>query len=528
MGETAVDVTAADRLPDWLTPLPDAAQQRAVDAWAIEERGIPSLDLMERAGAGLAELALAQAPRGSIAVVVGSGNNGGDGLVAARLLRERGREVRVLLTGPEERLRGDARANLDRLPGDPARTLAPGALGGAAAVIDAILGTGFSGDPREPAAGAIEAVNAAADTGAAVIACDVPSGVDASTGEVAGAAVRARATATFAAGKPGLWISPGRDHTGDVVVIDIGIPPGAPVTPTTGLIDGVVLERIPRRGRDSTKFAAGAVLVCGGSTGLTGAPCLASEAAMRAGAGYVTVLVPASLNVVFEQRLVEVMSVSLPDAGGSLTPAGVDAVLERAGRAGALVLGPGLGREQASLEFARMLAARVPIPLLLDADGLNAHAGALESLAGRPAPTVLTPHAGELGRLLGIDSAEVAARRLALARRAAELAGAIVVLKGDDTIITAPGGTAAVSRGASSALATAGTGDVLSGVIGAFLSKGVEPLTAACAGVLVHATAGRLAAETIGPEGVIASDVIELLPRARGAAAGQAAGAGRS
>lgn len=518
MGEIA-ERSTAEALPDWLTPLPDAAQQRATDAWAIDECAIPSLDLMERAGAGLAELVAASVPEGSIAVVVGSGNNGGDGLVAARLLRERGREVRVLLTGAEARLRGDARANLDRLPGEAPRALTPGALGGVAAVVDAILGTGFSGEPREPAAGAIDAVNAAADAGAVVVACDVPSGVDGSTGEVAGAAVRARATATFAAGKPGLWISPGRDYAGEVSVIDIGIPPGAPVVPTAGLIDEGVLDRIPRRGRDSTKFAAGAVLVCGGSTGLTGAPCLAAEAAMRAGAGYVTALVPASLNVVFEQRLLEVMSVALPDAHGSLTSEGVELVLERAGRAGALVLGPGLGRDHGSIRFARDLAARAPIPLLLDADGLNAHAGALESLAQRAAPTVLTPHAGELGRLLGIGSAEVAARRLAVARRAAQLAGAVVVLKGDDTIVAAPDGTAAVSRGASSALATAGTGDVLSGVIGAFLSKRVEPLAAACAGVLLHATAGRLAAEAIGPEGVIASDVVELLPRARTAAA---------
>ncbi|MGH2859858.1 MAG: NAD(P)H-hydrate dehydratase, partial [Solirubrobacteraceae bacterium] len=397
------------------------------------------------------------------------------------------------------------------------RPLTAGALDGAAAVVDAILGTGFSGAPRDPAAGAIEAINAAAGSGngLVVVACDVPSGVDASSGEVAGAAVRACATATFAAGKPGLWVSPGRDHAGDIVVVDIGIPAGTPVTPTAGLIDPAVLDLIPRRGRDSTKFAAGAVLVCGGSSGLTGAPCLAAEAAMRAGAGYVTALVPASLDVIFEQRLLEVMSVGLPDCAGALTPDGVDTVLERAGRAGALVLGPGLGRDDPSLQFARQLAARMPIPLLLDADGLNAHAGELESLAGRNAPTVLTPHAGELGRLLGVGGDEVAAHRLALARRAAQLAQAIVVLKGDDTIVAAPDGTAAISRGASSALATAGTGDVLSGVIGAFLSKGVEPLAAACAGVLVHATAGRLAAERIGTEGVIARDVIELLPRAR-------------
>ncbi len=360
-----------------------------------------------------------------------------------------------------------------------------------------------------------------------VIACDVPSGVDASTGEVAGAAVRAAATATFGAGKPGLWIAPGKDHAGGVTVVDIGIPArnagqpgsGAPAQPTIGLITEAVLDVIPRRGRDSTKFAAGSVLVCGGSLGLTGAPCLASEAAMRAGAGYVTALVPRSLNPIFELRLLEVMTVALPDSDGSIQSDAAELVLERSARSDALVLGPGLGREPGTVELARDLAARVELPLLLDADGLNAHAERLQSLAERRAGTVLTPHAGELGRLLGCESAEVQAHRLASARRAASLARAIVVLKGDDTIVAAPDGRVGVSRGGTSALATAGTGDVLSGVIGAYLGKRMDPFTAACAGVFVHAQAGRLAARTIGPEGVIARDVIEALPRARVAGA---------
>ncbi len=282
-----------------------------------------------------------------------------------------------------------------------------------------------------------------------------------------------------------------------------------------GLIDGGVLAGIPTRGRESTKFAAGAVLVCGGSTGLTGAPCLASEAAQRAGAGYVTALVPASLDYVFEQRLLEAMSVPLDDLGGALQPSAAEVILQRTERAGALVLGPGLGRDPATFELARAVAAGAPIPLLLDADGLNAHAGRLGVLAGRPAPTVLTPHAGELGRLLDADGEEIAAHRLAGARRAADEAQAILVLKGDDTIVAAPGGPAAVSRGGAPALATAGTGDVLSGVIGAYLSKGMDPFHAACAGVFVHVRAGQLAAARIAAEGVIARDVIESLPQAR-------------
>jgi NAD(P)H-hydrate epimerase len=499
-------------LPDWLAPLPDAAGQRALDRWAIEERGIPGLELMERAGTGLADSVQSMVPSGPVAIVCGKGNNGGDGFVAARILRQRGWEVRVLLLAEPEEYRGDARANLERLPGDDPAPFSARSLAGAAVIVDALLGTGFSGEVREPYAGAITAVN---DAGAPVVACDVPSGVDASTGEVAGPAVRAALTVTFHAGKPGLWVSPGKAHSGLVRVIDIGIPGGgAPVQPEIGLITSEVAEAVPRRGADSTKFAAGSVLVCGGSPGLTGAVCMACESAMRAGAGYVTALVPAALSQIFEVRLLEVMTLALADDEGHLTPAALETLNERVERADALVLGPGLGREAASLEFARRAAAKLPRPLLIDADGLNAHAGALEQLAARPAPTVLTPHAGELGRLLERPSSQIAARRLASVREAARRANAVVVLKGDDTLVAEPGGTVAVNPGGAPALATAGTGDVLSGVIGAYLAKGIDPFRAAAAGAFVHGSAGRLAGAEIGPEGVIASDVIARLPRA--------------
>lgn len=498
--------------PPWLEPLLDAQRMRATDAWAIQERGIPSLDLMERAGEGLARLVAELAPDGPVAVVCGKGNNGGDGLVAARLLRGEGREVAVALLGDPGELRGDAAANLERLAGPAPVVFAPAVLGGAVAIVDAVLGTGFSGEPREPAAGAIEAMNAA---GAPVIAADVPSGVDASTGAVAGAAVKAAATATFHAGKPGLWIAPGKAHAGAVRVIAIGIPPDAPVQADVGLIGPGVVEAIPRRGSDSTKFSSGAVLVAGGSRGLTGAPSMATEAAGRAGAGYVTACVPASLNLVFEIRLLEAMTVPLPDEDGALTPGSAQAVLERAARANALVLGPGLGRSEGALAFAREVAPRVEVPLVVDADGLNAHAGRLDGLAGRAGPTVLTPHAGELARLLETDSAAVGAQRLGHAREAARLSRAVVVLKGDDTLVAEPEGRVGVSRGRSPALATAGTGDVLSGALGALLAQGLEPFDAACAAVWAHAEAGRIAAQEVGtPEGVVGGDVIAALPRA--------------
>jgi hydroxyethylthiazole kinase-like uncharacterized protein yjeF len=504
---------SARPLPDWLTPLPDAEQQRELDTWAIEQRGIPGDRLMERAGRGLAEVAQDVQPAGAVAVVAGKGNNGGDGLVVARLLRERGREVRVLLLGDPGELQGDARTNLERLPGAAPEPFSPERLDGTQLIVDAILGTGFSGEPREPARSAIQAINARRSAHTRVVACDVPSGVDASTGEVSGEAVHADATVTFHALKPGLWIRPGKELAGSLTVVDIGIPDGAQIQPRIGLITPRVLAAIPRRAAESSKFSAGSVLVAGGSPGLTGAPTMASLAAARAGAGYVTVAVPASLVAVLAAKLLEVMQVELPEHEGALAPDAADTLLERSQRVQALVLGPGLGREPASLEFARTAAARVQVPLVLDADGLNAHAGAhLGDLRGRSAPTVLTPHAGELGRLLEIDSDDVGAHRLKRAREAATASGAIVLLKGDDTIIAEPDGRVAVSAGGASALATAGTGDVLSGVLAAHLAKGMAPFDAACAAVFVHAAAGRLAARRIGPEGVIAGDVIELLP----------------
>jgi len=501
-------------LPEWLAGLPDADAMRATDRWAIDDRGIPGIDLMERAGEGLAalvrELEIGDEP---IAVVCGKGNNGGDGYVVARLLREAGRAVRVLTTAPIDELQGDARTNAERLPGDPPEPFSAGALEPVALAVDAILGTGFSGAPRGPAAEAIDVLGA---WGGAVVACDVPSGVDASTGEVQGAAVHALATATFGAAKPGLWINPGKAHAGAVRVVDIGIPPGAPVPPPpVGLIhDAALLALVPRRRAGWTKFTSGHVLVAGGARGLSGAPCLAAEAAQRTGAGYVTACVPAAIQTVCEIRLLEVMTRGLPDDDGGHTEAGVGAVLDLAARGGALIVGPGLGRTDGATAFARRLVREAEVGIVLDADGLNAHAGDLGALRGRPAPTILTPHEGELGRLLGVDSDTVRARRLHHVREAARAAQAIVVLKGDDTLVAEPGGTVAVSPGASPALATAGTGDVLSGVTAAILARGVEPFAAACAGVRLHARAGVRAADERGVDCVIARDVIEALPRA--------------
>ncbi|MEA2314075.1 MAG: ADP-dependent NAD(P)H-hydrate dehydratase / NAD(P)H-hydrate epimerase [Solirubrobacteraceae bacterium] len=517
-------------LPDWLTPLPDAEQMRAIDSWAIERGGVAGIELMERAGAGVARAVERLAPDGPVTVVCGKGNNGGDGLVAARLLRDAGRSVSVVCVAPPAELSGDAQANLERLPGErplrldgsawaqdaaPASAASAGKLlEGQSAIVDALLGTGFHGAPRGAVAEAIDAINAARGC---VVSVDVPSGVDASSGVVGGTAVRASATVTFHAGKPGLWINPGKQHAGELETIDIGIPRGAPAEAAVGLIEASVLGALPRRGASSTKFDSGQVLVVGGSRGLTGAPRLSALASLRAGAGYVTACVPASLQAVLATGgPPEVMSRGLPDYDGSLVPDALEGVLEASERGGALALGPGLGRAGAAGAFARALALRARVPIVLDADGLNAHAGRLEQLRERSAPTVLTPHAGELGRLLELPSSEIERERLRHVRDAAARAGAVAVLKGDDTLVCDPHGLLGVSRGGSPALATAGTGDVLTGVIAALLAQGLEPFAAACAGVWLHAEAGREAARRVGAvEGVLASDVIDALPAAR-------------
>jgi ADP-dependent NAD(P)H-hydrate dehydratase / NAD(P)H-hydrate epimerase len=475
-------------LPAWTDPLYEAAEMRASDAWAIEEQGVPEADLMERAGLGLARVTASVAGDGPVRIVVGRGNNGGDGLVAARLLREDGYEVDVLDgTEPFER---------DRLEGS-------------GVVVDALLGTGFEGSPREPVASAIWAIN---QQDAPVVACDVPSGVNASTGEVEGEAVSAVVTASFHGSKVGLHVNPGKGHAGRVEVMEIGIPRGAPGASRAGLITERVLGLYPRRQPSGSKFESGVVVVVGGSAGLTGAPTMAARSASRAGAGYVQVAVPAPVQQAVDLRLLEQMSRGLPDDDGFHTPAGVADVEEMAERAGAVVLGPGIGRAEGAQEFARGVSRAITAPLLVDADGLNAHAGQLDLFRAREAPTVLTPHEAELGRLLDVSTEEVAAHRLDHVREAAELSGALVLLKGDDTIVARPDGLVAISPGGTPALATAGTGDVLSGLIGALLAKGMDAFEAAALGTLAHVLAARAAADRLGPDHVMAGDVIEALP----------------
>jgi ADP-dependent NAD(P)H-hydrate dehydratase / NAD(P)H-hydrate epimerase len=497
-------------MEDWLEPCLDADEMRATDRWAIQDRGVPSLQLMETAGRAVAEAAADVARSSRAAVICGKGNNGGDGLVAARFLREMGFEVEALLLAPGDQLSDDAKANLDRFDG--ARQVESGEIGsaidGAGVVVDAIFGTGFAGSPRDPAASAIEAMN---EADAPVVATDVASGVNASSGEVEGKAVAADVTVTFHAPKLGHWIAPGKEHTGELRVAPIGIPDGAPGDPKAGLIDPRVLELAPPRAPGSTKFTSGQVVIVGGSRGLTGAVCLAALGAIRAGAGYATVAVPADLESIFEIKLTEVMSLGCASRDGRLRPAASEQILGATERAACVVLGSGMGREQGTQRLARELTERIEAPLVIDADGLNAHAGRIDGLAERKAPLVLTPHAGEMGRLLDRDSKEIDARRAETVKEAARRCRGIVLLKGDDTIVS-DGERLAVNRVSSPQLATAGTGDVLSGMIAALIARTMEPFAATCAAVVAHSRAGRAAGGRVGHDSVIAGDVIDSIP----------------
>jgi ADP-dependent NAD(P)H-hydrate dehydratase / NAD(P)H-hydrate epimerase len=431
-------------------------------------------ELMERAGTAVAELVLRQFP-GRVTVVCGKGLNGGDGKVAARVLEQAGRAVTVV----------------DGI----------GDLGECDVIVDALLGIGLQDAPREDAARMIERINA---SGKPVVAVDVPSGVNASTGEVPGAAVDAAATVTFGAAKVGLAVAPGRFRAGHVVTSPIGLRVQAH---EHALVPASALYEVPRKDGSSTKYSAGSVLVVGGSRGLTGAAMLTSLAAFRADAGYVALAAPESSLPVLESRLLEVVKRPLQeDSAGRLLPRSADGILEAAEKADVVAIGPGLGRSEGTVELVRILLEQLDLPVVLDADGL----WELEPFS-RAAPTVLTPHAGELARLLDADARSVEAHRLEAVRRAATRFGSIVLLKGGDTLVAAPRGGVHVSLYGEPSLATAGTGDVLSGVVSAFIAKGLEPQLAASLAAVAHGLASKLAPVQAG---LVASDLLPGIQRA--------------
>jgi NAD(P)H-hydrate epimerase len=433
-------------------PLYTADEMRAA------EQGHDVETMMERAGRAVAGAVLRRFPDARrVAAICGKGANGGDGRIALRVLAEAGLET------SEE-------------------------LGDADVVIDALFGTGFQGAPRDDAAALIGRINAA---DAPIVAVDLPSGVDASTGEIAGAVVDADVTVTMHAPKVGLAVAPGRFHAGEVEVADIGI--DAQET-RHRLVTEEILALVPRKRASDTKYSAGSVLVVGGSPGMSGALCLAAEAVFRADAGYVAVATHAESLPVVETRLLEAVKVTLDDVD-RLAP-----------RATAVAVGPGLGRGDSERNLVRRLLRELRLPAVVDADAL------FELEPGEwPAPRVLTPHAGELGRLLGRDSDWVDAHRLEAVGEAVERFRCVVLLKGADTLVAAPDDGVLVSASGTPALATAGSGDVLTGVVAAFLAKGVEARLAAAPAAFAHGRAAELVPHA---RGVVASDVIAALPQA--------------
>jgi NAD(P)H-hydrate epimerase len=488
---------------------------RALDAAAIAA-GASEDALLEAAGAGAASLIIERFGTAlRVICVCGAGNNGGDGFVVARRLRESGLAVACLLVASREPAGAAGRA-LERAAAAGVPISRVGAVGeglrDAGLVVDALLGTGASDAPRGAVAEAIAAIGRC---DAPVVALDVPSGVDASTGETPGAAVTAALTLTFQALKLGLVVMPGLRHAGPVEVVPIGLPD--PTDVPARLCGLEVLRALPVRDRFGGKRDAGAVLVVGGSRGLTGAVALAARSAQRAGAGLVTAAVPASLEPILEAKLSEPMTWGAPDVDGALGPAGVEPIVALAARCGAVVLGPGAGRAPGTGELLRAVALAAAVPAVIDADGLHAFAGTLEAIAGRSAATILTPHAGEAASLLGVTVETVARRRLHAAVEIARRAGAHCLLKGPDMIVAGPEGSIDVRDGDDPGLATAGAGDVLAGVIGALLARGMAPPAAAIAGAVAHLAAARAAAGTSPGRATIASDVIDHLRLGPGA-----------
>lgn len=494
-------------------------QARAAEEAAVAS-GASLADLMERAGSAVAAEAAALAPTGRILVLAGAGNNGGDGWVAARVLHEAGREVSVVAVAAPEAMREPASSAAARaaaagvdweLAADA--STAPMRLRGAALAIDALLGIGAKGAPREVYADLVEALS---DADTPVLAVDLPSGVDADTGLAPGPAVRASATVTFSALKVGLMLQPGADLAGEVSIAGIGIEGGS-LEP-----EGAVevwewpdyADLVPWPGPEAHKGSRGRVLVVGGSPGLSGAACLASWGAQRAGSGYVTAAVPELLLPVFETKMTSVVKAPLPcGPDGVLGAEAVARALELSSRADAVVLGPGLGRGEQPAAFVAAFASRHRGPLLLDADALHAIGELPGPLAKRGTATVLTPHAGEAARLLGVQADAVLADRPAAAREIAARSGGVCVLKGPRTLIS-DGSRTVVTMTGRPALATAGTGDVLAGVTGAFLAAGLEPIDAAALAARVHGAAGDAAAVRLSDLGCTAEDVLTYLGEA--------------
>ncbi len=511
-------------------------QMRAMDRRTIDGGIVPGPVLMERAGRGIylsIVRRLQDRVPGRVVVVSGKGNNGGDGFVVARLLRERGWWPRVLLTVRESDLAGDALGAAGRARSVGLLLEAAGPrelgllsnLGPADLIVDALLGTGLSGPAAGPTLEWIRAINASP---AQKVAVDIPSGLSADRGMLAGEAVRADWTVTMALPKIGILFFPARDFVGDVDVVDIGIPPEvqAEIGAAARLTDAEEARlRLPRPGSGSHKGDWGKLLIVGGSPGLTGAPTLAGQAALRTGAGLVRVGIPQSLNPILETKLTEAMTIPLPDGEeGQLLASGADRILGGFGDWDALVLGPGLGRSPEAERLVMRLLGGWKGPLLIDADGLNALAAwgpdswvppARERRAGgRRGGCVLTPHPGEMSRLTGRTIAALIEDPVATAREWAPRWGVTLVLKGAPSVIVSADGEVRINPTGNSGLATGGSGDVLSGIIGALLGQGLSGFDAAVLGCYLHGLAADLAVLDSAKRSLLPGDLPEALKQA--------------
>lgn len=496
----------------------------------MEEFSIPGAVLMENAGAGAVRLLLEDVPEttGGVAIVCGTGNNGGDGFVMARHLVNHGIDVQVFVTGALKKVReGESARNLEtirkmnipviQVTADEDVLTLYDALTRFPVIVDAVFGTGLDREVTGRIGRVIDCINDAGKDGKKIFSVDIPSGIHADTGAVLGRAMRADITCTFALPKPGQLIHPGAAHTGRLYCLDISIPrPLMDKAPATHhlLTPDLLSELFSRRDPETHKGTYGHLLVVAGSEGKTGAAALAGEAAIRAGAGLVTVGVPRSLNPILEAKLTEAMTLPLPDEEGTLASGAADQVmafLEERSAVNAMVVGPGLSTGRGAREAVRSLIREVELPMVLDADGINVIDCIPEILKEKKGDVIITPHPGEMGRLIDRTTAEIQRDRMGAARETAVAYGVWVVLKGARTIIAGPDGIIYIATGGNPGMASGGTGDVLTGLIGGFLAQGVGPLTAALAGVWVHNDAGDRAAEKKGEVSLTAGDLLDAV-----------------
>ncbi|MHB1844128.1 MAG: NAD(P)H-hydrate dehydratase [Deltaproteobacteria bacterium] len=490
-----------------------AAEVKELDRIATGELGVSLSALMEAAGAAVAQAASARLrPGGGCVVYAGPGNNGGDGFVAARLLREGGARVTIWLAGDPAKVTGAAKRALEQL-GGPVLGGPPPALGPSDLAIDALLGTGLSRPPAERFTQAIEAMARGRALGARVVSVDVPTGLDADRGVPLGACVQADVTVTMAVSKRGLCLEPGASLAGELVVADIGIPAAAlaRLRPSAELLlEPEVRVLFAPRPRDGHKGLFGHLLVVAGSPGKAGAAALCVRGALRGGAGLVTLAARPEVALSLWATAPEAMGLALPGEG-PLSLADLPALRAAAEGKRALALGPGIPRGPETSALLGDLLSAFEGPALLDADALNAVAQDLAALGRAKGPLVLTPHPGEMARLAGQTIAEVQADRLGVALRFARAHGVVVVLKGARTVVAAPDGELSIVPTGNPGMSTGGTGDALAGLIGALLAQGLPPRDAARAGAYVHGLAGDLAARRRGERGLIAGDVCEAI-----------------